>query len=48
MGLLVDIPKAELGNTNDGSASRRFFSDPDTYLHITEIKCIPVIREYVI
>lgn len=30
MGLLVDIPKAGFGNTNDGNTSRRFFSDPET------------------
>ncbi|CAH0558826.1 unnamed protein product [Brassicogethes aeneus] len=30
MGLLVDIPKPGFGNTNDGSTSRRFFSDPQT------------------
>jgi len=29
MGLLVDIPKAGFGNTNDGNTSRRFFAEPE-------------------
>lgn len=37
MGLLVDIPKAGFGNTNDGNTSRRFFSDPETAARITGI-----------
>lgn len=37
MGLLVDIPKAGFGNTNDGNTSRRFFADPDTASRITGI-----------
>lgn len=37
MGLLVDIPKAGFGNTNDGNTSRRFFSDPETASRITGI-----------
>lgn len=37
MGLLVDIPKAGFGNTNDGNTSRRFFVDPDTSSRITGI-----------
>lgn len=28
MGLLVDVAKAGIGNTNDGNTSRRFFLDP--------------------
>lgn len=37
MGLLVDIPKAGYGNTNDGNTSRRFFSDPEAASSITSI-----------
>lgn len=37
MGLLVDVPKAGFGNTNDGNTSRRFFSDPETAANITGI-----------
>lgn len=37
MGLLVDIPKAGFGNTNDGNTSRRFFSDPQTTSRITGV-----------
>ncbi|CAH1986018.1 unnamed protein product [Acanthoscelides obtectus] len=27
-GLIVDVPKANFGNTNDGNTSRRFFAEP--------------------
>lgn len=27
LGLLVDIPKANFGNMNDGNTSRRFFEE---------------------
>lgn len=37
MGLLVDVPKAGFGNTNDGNTSRRFFSNPETAGRITGI-----------
>lgn len=37
LGLLVDIPKAGFGNTNDGNTSRRFFEDPDVASEITGI-----------
>lgn len=37
MGLLVDIPKAGFGNTNDGNTSRRFFEDPETSADITGV-----------
>lgn len=37
MGLLMDIPEAGFGNTNDGNTSRRFFSDPETSSRITGI-----------
>jgi hypothetical protein len=29
MGLLVDLPTAGYGNTNDGNTARRFFQDPE-------------------
>lgn len=37
MGLLVDIPKAGFGNTNDGNTSRRFFSNTQTSSSITGV-----------
>lgn len=37
LGLLVDVPKAGFGNTNDGNTSRRFFADPETSSRITGI-----------
>lgn len=36
-GLLVDLPKANFGNTNDGNTSRRFFEDPKLASDITGI-----------
>ncbi|CAH1100621.1 unnamed protein product [Psylliodes chrysocephalus] len=36
-GLLVDIPKANFGNTNDGNTRRRFFEDPKVASKITGI-----------
>ena len=29
LGLIVDVPKAGFGNSNDGNTSRRFFMDPE-------------------
>lgn len=37
MGLIVDIPKAGFGNTNDGNASRRFLMNPEIASQITGI-----------
>ncbi|CAG9760348.1 unnamed protein product [Ceutorhynchus assimilis] len=37
MGLLVDIPKAGYGNTNDGNTSRRFFNNVEEAAAITGI-----------
>lgn len=37
LGLLVDIPKANFGNTNDGNSSRRFFEEYDISAAITGI-----------
>lgn len=34
-GLLIDIPKVNLGNTNDGNTARKFFSDPVLTSNIT-------------
>lgn len=45
MGLLVDIPKAGFGNTNDGNTSRRFFADPDTSSRITGID-VNIIKRF--
>lgn len=36
-GLLVDMPKAQFGNTNDGNTSRRFFENPELAAEITGI-----------
>lgn len=46
MGLIVDVPKAGFGNSNDGNTARRFFSNPELSAEITKIdvelikKCI--------
>lgn len=45
MGLLVDIPKAGYGNTNDGNTSKRFFADPDTSSRIIGID-INIIKHF--
>lgn len=37
LGLLVDIPKANFGNTNDGNTSRRFFENYEISAEITNI-----------
>lgn len=37
MGLMVDIPKAGFGNTNDGNTSRRFFNNPELAAEITGV-----------
>lgn len=34
---LLDIPKENFGNTNDGNTSRRFFDDPNVASVITGI-----------
>lgn len=36
-GLLVDLPKSNFGNTNDGNTSRRFFENPQLAADITGI-----------
>ena len=36
-GLIVDVPKAGFGNTNDGNTSRRFFADPQKASEITGV-----------
>ncbi|CAH0560531.1 unnamed protein product [Brassicogethes aeneus] len=43
MGLLVDIPKAGYGNTNDGNSSRRFFNNPQEAADITGVDLILII-----
>lgn len=47
-GLLVDIPKANFGNTNDGNTSRRFFEDPKLASDITGINYDLIYRLKVI
>lgn len=37
LGLLVDIPKAGFGNTNDSNTSRRFFAHPECSSQITGV-----------
>ena len=37
MGILVDIPMAGSGNTNNGNTARRFFSQPDLVSRITGV-----------
>ena len=36
-GLLIDMPKQNSGNTNDGNTARRFFKDPEKTSDITGI-----------
>lgn len=45
MGLLVDVPKAGFGNTNDGNTSRRFFAEPEVSARITGLS-VNVIRRF--
>ena len=35
--LIVDVPKANFGNSNDGNTSRRFFNNAETSANITGI-----------
>ncbi|KAK5641968.1 hypothetical protein RI129_010515 [Pyrocoelia pectoralis] len=37
IGLIVDMPKSNFGNTNDGNTSRRFFENPGLASEITGI-----------
>ncbi|CAH0689249.1 unnamed protein product [Chilo suppressalis] len=37
LGLIVDVPKANFGNTNDGNTSRRFFNNIEISANITGI-----------
>lgn len=48
LGLLVDIPKANFGNTNDGNTSRRFFDDFEISAAITGIDMNLIYRLKVI
>lgn len=47
-GLLIDMPKANFGNTNDGNTSRRFFEDPKKASEITGISYELIYRLKVI
>lgn len=47
-GLLVDMPKANFGNTNDGNTSRRFFENPKLASEITGISYELIYRLKVI
>lgn len=47
-GLLVDMPKGNFGNTNDGNTSRRFFEDPKLASEITGISYDLIYRLKVI
>lgn len=48
LGLIVDVPKAGYGNTNDGNTSRRFFADPETSAEITGVDLELIYRFKVI
>lgn len=37
LGLIVDVPKAQYGNSNDGNTSRRFFANIETSARITGV-----------
>ncbi|CAH0551072.1 unnamed protein product [Brassicogethes aeneus] len=45
LGLLVDVPKAGVGNTNDGNTSRKFFDEPECSSRITGIN-LDLIRRF--
>lgn len=47
-GLLIDMPKANFGNTNDGNTSRRFFENPELASDITGINLELICRFKVI
>lgn len=47
-GLLVDMPKTNFGNTNDGNTSRRFFENPQLAADITGINYELIYRLKVI
>lgn len=47
-GLLVDMPKSNFGNTNDGNTSRRFFENPHLAADITGINYDLIYRLKVI
>ncbi|CAH1114516.1 unnamed protein product [Psylliodes chrysocephalus] len=47
-GLLIDMPKSNFGNTNDGNTSRRFFENPTLAAEITDISYELIYRLKVI
>lgn len=47
-GLLIDMPKANYGNTNDGNTSRRFFENPRLASDITGVNYDLIYRLKVI
>lgn len=47
-GLIIDMPKANFGNTNDGNTSRRFFDNPSLAAEITGINYDLIYRLKVI
>lgn len=47
-GLIIDMPKSNFGNTNDGNTSRRFFEDPTLAAEITGISYDLIYRLKVI
>lgn len=44
MGLIVDVPRANFGNSNDGNTSRLFFADYELYASITGIDVNLIFR----
>lgn len=48
LGLIVDVPKAGFGNSNDGNTSRRFFKDHELSATILGIDSVLVYRLKVI
>lgn len=47
-GLLIDMPKSNYGNTNDGNTSRRFFENPQLASDITGVNFDLIYRLKVI
>lgn len=48
MGILVDMPTQQAGNTNDGNTARKFFRNPEKTADITGINLELIMRFHVI
>lgn len=48
LGLLIDMPKQQAGNTNDGNTARKFFRNADISAQITQINLELIVKFRVI